>query len=167
VISTTSANLEHLVEQGKFLRELYDRLTGVVFGIAPLRERIEDIDELARRFTGQPLPDDALRALSRHSWQGNVRELRNVLRSAVFSAGEAAIAREHFPESIGERRSEPPRTLPERIEALERREIRAALERTGNNKRIAARELGVSRKGLIDRLKRLRMWDEYGRTSRG
>jgi DNA-binding NtrC family response regulator len=164
VISTTREDLERLVEQGRFLSELYYRLTGLVIEVPPLRERIDDVNELAQRFTSRTLPADVLQLLRKHAWQGNVRELRNVLRSAVFAAGDEELVREHFPEALGEPRGEP-QTLPERIEALERREIRAALERTGNNKRIAARELGVSRKGLIDRLKRLHMWDEYGRTS--
>ena len=82
----------------------------------------------------------------------------------MFLAGDSPITREHLPDSLGKGPREP-RTLPERIEALERREIRAALERTRNNKRIAADELGVSRKGPSDRLKRLRLWEEYGRGS--
>jgi DNA-binding NtrC family response regulator len=69
----------------------------------------------------------------------------------------------HLPESVRDVTAQP-WSLPDKIEALERREIERALEQTGNNKKAAARALGISRKGLIDRLKRLDMWEQYGRT---
>jgi DNA-binding NtrC family response regulator len=162
VISTTNEDLKRLVDQARFLKDLYFRLTGFVLNIPPLRERIEDIEDLAEQLAAQELPEDVLEALRKYTWPGNVRELKNALASAVFFAGDAELGRKHLPDSVKEP-GPTPQTLPERIEALERREIGEALERTGNNKRAAARALGVSRKGLIDRLKRLDMWDEYGR----
>lgn len=162
VISTTCEDLQQLVGRGRFLGELYYRLTGFVLEIPPLRERSDDIDELAERIAGRRLPEEVLAVLRQHTWPGNVRELRSVLQGALFLAGDAPLSQHHLPDSVKAQEREPS-TLPERIEVLERREIREILERTGNNKLVAARELGVSRKGLIDRLKRLGMWEEYGR----
>jgi transcriptional regulator with PAS, ATPase and Fis domain len=165
VISTTNEDLERLVDHARFLKDLYYRLTAFVLVVPPLRERIEDVEKLAEQFAGYELPGEVVEALRKHSWPGNVRELRNALTTAVFLAGDAPIARQHLPDNVKVYSGEA-QTLPQRIESLERLEIREALERPGNNKRAAAKALGVSRKGLIDRLKRLQMWNEFGRAER-
>jgi DNA-binding NtrC family response regulator len=163
VISTTNEDLESLARQGRFSKDLYYRLAGFVLHVPPLRERKHDLEKLAETFAEQELQPEFLEILLGHTWPGNVIELRNAIDSAAILAGDEPIAPRHLPECL---RMEPGKaqTLPGRIAALERREIRVALARTGNNKRAAARELGVSRKGLIDRLKRLNMWEEYGKT---
>jgi DNA-binding NtrC family response regulator len=165
VITTVSEDPGRLPLQGGVLKELWYRIGGLVLEIPPLRTRPADLRRLAEVFAGGPLSPDVVEALSVHSWPGNVTELGNVIAFAKFQAGEKPITRRHLPELIGDDMVQH-QGLPEKIQALERREIARALEQTGNNKRAAAKALGISRKGLIDRLKRLEMWSEFGRTER-
>jgi DNA-binding NtrC family response regulator len=98
-------------------------------------------------------------ALAAYQWPGNVRELKNVVESCAFFAREMGVVRiEHLPPEI--REGAPPEnpladTLPARIAAFERKHIIAAMKKADGVKTEAARILGVSRKGLNDRLHRL------------
>ena len=90
---------------GRFRGDLYYRISGLVVRIPPLRERLTEIEPLARYFLtefsrqmGQPAPEltpGALEALLGYDWPGNVRELKNVMERAVLIAGSGAITREH------------------------------------------------------------------------
>jgi len=95
IIGATNANLPALAEQGKFKRDLLDRLTFEVLYLPPLRERREDILLLANHFAARmafelgrtdipEFSDEAVAALERHPWPGNVRELKNVVERAVY-----------------------------------------------------------------------------------
>ncbi len=171
VLTTISGDPGRQVESGALLKPLLYRVTGFTVEIPELHERPDDIDALTDWFVDGPeVTASARAALRDHDWPGNVRELREALRAARFSAGDGPIDRKHLPVRIGGKdRSEAPAervlqtTLTGEIEELERRRIRHALLATENNKRRAAERLGVSRKGLIDRLKRLGMWQEFGR----
>lgn len=164
VVAIASRPLAPLEDAGSFLPDLRLRLSGMVLRVPPLRERPADVDALARRFANGPIEDEALDALRAYDWPGNVVELRNALRAARFLAKDAPIAVTHLPQlSTAPAAAAPPgATFPEQVAALETSLIRAALRRTGGNKMAAAKLLGVSRKGLIDRLKRLDLWDEFG-----
>jgi Nif-specific regulatory protein len=110
LICATNRNLKDLVEQGKFRQDLYYRLKVVELSLPPLRERPEDIEELAKHFLKKhavggnvcDLSNDALVALENYTWYGNVRELENVmLRCAVLATGKT-IRKEDLPPEITE-----------------------------------------------------------------
>jgi len=98
VIAATNQNLDALIEQGRFRKDLYYRLRGVTIHLPPLRERREDIPELAHYFlfrynrqlgtSVHSISPEALEVLQRYDWPGNVRELQSVIREAlIVSAG--------------------------------------------------------------------------------
>ncbi len=98
VIAATNQYLDALIEQGRFRKDLYYRLRGVTIHLPPLRERREDIPELAHYFlfrynrqlgtSVQSISPEALEVLQRYDWPGNVRELQSVIREAlIVSAG--------------------------------------------------------------------------------
>jgi two-component system, NtrC family, response regulator AlgB len=107
VISATSADLEEVVAEGRFRRELLYRLNVILIDVPPLRDRQEEILPLAeallvffgrknhRRFTG--FTPEAAEALQRYPWPGNVRELRNVLESAAILCKSDQVGAEHLP----------------------------------------------------------------------
>jgi DNA-binding NtrC family response regulator len=172
IICAANRDLIVQIEKDAFLPDLYYRLSGFRLQIPPLRERPEDIPVLVRHFLGQcagasddeagvgyeVLPEVAS-ALAGYQWPGNVRELKNVVESSAFFAREDRVLRlEHMPAEIregappGEPRAD---TLPARIAVFERKHIIAAMKAAHGVKTEAARILGVSRKGLNDRLNRL------------
>jgi psp operon transcriptional activator len=102
IVAATHADLEALVEQGRFKRDLLDRLSFEVLYLPPLRERKEDIVLIANHFAvrmahelereeAPRFSDDSLRALEGYTWPGNVRELKNVVERAVYRADSALI----------------------------------------------------------------------------
>ncbi|MFT3879701.1 MAG: sigma-54 dependent transcriptional regulator [Gemmatales bacterium] len=110
ILAATNHNIDQLIEQGRFRRDLYYRLNEITIQIPPLRERQEDIGDLAQHFlfqfireTGKDVngfTDEALEALRHHAWLGNVRELRAVVREAALRATGGVILREHLPGSF-------------------------------------------------------------------
>ncbi len=105
VISATNAHLLSLVREGKFREDLYYRLSAFPIEIPPLRERSEDVRQLAMHFlekyvSGSPTPElsaEALALLKTQPWGGNIRELQNVIeRALVLSEGQAVIRPEHL-----------------------------------------------------------------------
>jgi psp operon transcriptional activator len=103
IVAATHADLEALVEQGRFKRDLLDRLSFEVLYLPPLRERKEDIALLANHFAirmaheleREEVPrfsDDALSALQEYTWPGNVRELKNVVERAVYRSDSSLIS---------------------------------------------------------------------------
>ena len=105
VVSATNAHLLSLVREGKFREDLYYRLCGFPIEIPPLRDRIDDIVQLAAHFLEKyaaPLPAPqlslpALQLLENHPWAGNIRELQSVIeRALILSADQAVIGPEHL-----------------------------------------------------------------------
>jgi psp operon transcriptional activator len=124
IVAATHADLEALVEQGRFKRDLLDRLSFEVIFLPPLRERREDIVLLANHFAvrmaheleweeAPRFSDDALRALEGYTWPGNVRELKNVVERAVYRADSALITEIIFNPFRGadQRGGRPPREI--------------------------------------------------------
>jgi transcriptional regulator with GAF, ATPase, and Fis domain len=102
VVAATNADLKGLVAKQQFREDLYYRLAVFPIHLPPLRERMDDLEELARAFVakfapGTVLSRTALQILAQHSWPGNVRELRNAMERAAILAG---IEREIKPEHI-------------------------------------------------------------------
>jgi DNA-binding NtrC family response regulator len=109
IIAATNRELPQLIQEGRFRRDLYERLKVVVIMLPPLRERREDIRPLAQRFITfwnkqyseqRFLTEDALVLLESYSWPGNVRELQNAIRSAACSSASAALGPESLSEEI-------------------------------------------------------------------
>jgi DNA-binding NtrC family response regulator len=160
-------------QQGATLREdLYYRLAVFEIDVPPLRARRSDIPLLvAHALEGSParaVSEDAMARLIAHDWPGNVRELLHVLRRAAAMCGGEIIDTADLPPGLGEAPqareplpSGPPPSLKEAVAALERRMILEALERAGNNRSEAARQLGIARAQLY-----LKM-EEYGVGGRG
>jgi two-component system nitrogen regulation response regulator GlnG len=117
IIAATNRDLRQLIQQGLFREDLYYRLNVVPLRLPPLRERVEDIPDLARHFLrkaeseGLPaktLDNDGLDVLRRHRWPGNVRELENLIRRlAVLHSGDAIPSA-----AISDELKEPPRNFP-------------------------------------------------------
>jgi transcriptional regulator with PAS, ATPase and Fis domain len=157
ILSATNRDLQALVAEGKFRRDLYYRLAGVTVNVPPLRERRERIVPLARGFlaeaaqsAGMPAPAlsaSAMTSLNRHDWPGNVRELRNVIERALALSEGHPIEPYHL--LLDAASGKEPRMD-------ERQRVALALEAARGNQSRAAEILGVSRRTLINRL------DEYG-----
>ncbi|MBN8539088.1 MAG: sigma 54-interacting transcriptional regulator [Deltaproteobacteria bacterium] len=166
VIAATNRNLREMVEKGEFREDLYYRLNVINIRVPPLRERKEDIPLLAEHFLGkesekgQPkkvLTKRALEKLYDYPWPGNVRELQNeVERIVVLSGTENKLTADMLSPKIlevGEKaKVQGARVhgkLKDALEELEREMIKEGLRRTGWNKSKLAKELGISRAGLI------------------
>lgn len=170
VIAATHRNLEAMVEDGDFREDLFYRLAVIPLRLPPLRERNEDIPELATQFflrskarAGRPnlvLPQALLPYLQAYRWPGNVRELENVIERLVVMCPGEAITFDQLPESL--RREKPALDalqleLPAEgisLEAVERELIERALRRFEGNQTRAARYLDISRKTLIYRMEK-------------
>jgi two-component system nitrogen regulation response regulator NtrX len=165
VVAATNRDLQRLVADGRFREDLYYRLCVVPIRIPPLRERLEDVRELAayalaefcarNNFRPKAIDDAVLPLLERYSWPGNVRELRNVIeRMAILSPGES-ITEEAVPLEIRMPETPGAEGLRQVRHGAERARIVEALDRTGWNVSQAARLLGVERTSLHKRLRAL------------
>jgi len=160
VIAATNARLHEEVGQGRFREDLLYRLNTVEVQIPPLRDRLEDIPHLAQFFlrrivdrgatVARRFTSDALDALVRHPWRGNVRELEHAVERAVLLApGEEIGPSDLF---LGAAAQGPALLERMTLDDAERHLIQRALARCGGNVSEAARELGVSRSALYRRL---------------
>ena len=181
LVAATSRDLEAEVAAGRFRADLYYRVNVVRLQLPALRERRDDIAELARHFAqahaarlAMPAPAitaDAMRALLEYNWPGNVRELENVIERALVLTDDARIDLPQLApqvsrvtEAAGTARSpngthaptEHDLSVKRRTESLERRLIAQALERTAGNRTRAAQLLDLSHRALLYKIR------EYG-----
>jgi len=170
IISSTTSSLELEIELGRFRRELYFRLNGACLRIPPLRERAEDIPSLAEHFLSKqsivlkklppPLEESAVQALVGYHWPGNIRELENLVRTAVLF-GNFQIALNELQLTATEARGPLGGTQGSSLKLAaraasrkaERDLILQALERTHWNRKRAAQELQISYKSLLSKIK--------------
>jgi two-component system response regulator HydG len=163
VIAATNQDLKRAIAEKRFREDLFYRLNVVPLRIPPLRERPEDVPLLAAHFLGRHnrrtgehkvLTAEALQRLVDHPWPGNVRELENMLeQAAALSTGPEIRAPDIRFEAGGPVEASP--TLADAVEAAERRAIRAALARAGDDLGRVARDLGISATTLWRKMKRL------------
>lgn len=123
IITATNQNLDLLIENGRFRRDLYYRLCGVTIRLPPLRERPEDIPELAHHFlyrfnrelgtTVQSISPESLEMFRQHTWPGNIRELQNVIREALIVSAGATLLSEFIPADLRHRSASSPDPEPE------------------------------------------------------
>ena len=177
VIATTNCDLAKMVREGRFRADLYYRLNVIPLSLPPLRERGEDIRELAEFFVRQYSPANRLLSMSaelltqleRHSWPGNVRELANCVRRAVaLSTGpqiEAAALESWNWQSNAELPSTEVSCLRPGISLgdMERKLVEITLQATGGNRSRAAEMLGVSLRTVRNKVRSygLPTWSSY------
>ena len=164
VISASNRDLAGAIESGQFRKDLYYRISEFPVTLPPLRDRVEDIPELAMHFLRQcgydnlKITDDAMSMLRMYGWPGNVRELRNiVLRAAALVPGDS-IDTDLL--EIGRAAPEGDGLLQEAArvaKAREREMILNALSETGGNRKKAAEILKVSYRTLLSRIKELEL----------
>ena len=155
IVAATNSDLKQLITEGKFLHDLYDRLSFEVIEVPPLRQREGDIHILARHFlnefmkeipslSGKHLSKAALDLLSKYKFPGNIRELKNIIERAAYRDTTNEIT----PEDLGLVPESQPladgNTFYEKVEAFQKRLIRDALTNTGGNQARAARTIGLS-----------------------
>jgi Nif-specific regulatory protein len=170
IVAATNQDLERLVAEGKFRRDLYYRLNVYPITLPPLRERQEDLGSLTmyflKRFSQElrkevrGISKEALGLIERYSWPGNVRELENVIERAVIlyqgtvvTVQDLPSLREHLriPPLSGEASRLPPGGI--EMRELEKDLIRQAIEQAHQNKSQAAKLLGLSRTQLRMRMR--------------
>ena len=178
ILAATNADLGAMMDEGRFRRDLYYRLAGYTLEIPPLRHCREDISGLIEHFLEsytresgnhpRGLSIKALRLLGNYDWPGNIRELEHEIRRLVYCSSDDQIIDSSLLSptilSANDEAWEPDRnaapddeslTLAPRMRAYESQLVREALRRAGGNQSRAARWLGVSRNGLIKKMKRL------------
>jgi two-component system, NtrC family, response regulator PilR len=170
ILSATHKNLSALVAEGTFREDLYYRVNVIEMRVPALRERPEDIPELAetivRRLARRmkieqpPIDPEAVEALVRYAFPGNVRELENILeRALALCAGGSISAKDlqlrETPVTASTAAGGPAGPLGEQLEDIERDAILKALEQTRYNKTAAAKLLGMTFRALRYRIKKL------------
>jgi Nif-specific regulatory protein len=181
IVAATNKDVESAIAKGQFREDLYYRLNVVRLRTPALREIREDLPLLAAYFLSEAsremkrpragLSAGALAAVQAYSWPGNVRQLQNEMRRAVVYARGPVIEAADLSEALQRTSAESSTalrpapaialSLPEEVEELEKARIREALSACGQNQVRTARKLGLSRQGLINKLKR------YGITATG
>lgn len=171
ILAATNKNLEGEIVKATFREDLYYRLNVIRIHMPPLREIPEDIPLLANYFLNKyghemkkepmKLDPDALRHLVKYAWRGNVRELENEMKRVVVLSRRTVLTAEDFSEAIRKSGEEAPRATPSSVRSLketvtdiEKRLIRDALHTCRWNQLQAAKVLGLSRQGLIKKIKR-------------
>ncbi len=178
IIAATHSDLQQMVADGSFREDLFYRLNVIPIALPPLRERREDVPLLVRHFAeklsrdvtpGRPpvtMSQEAMRCLMAYDWPGNVRQLENAVeRALALSPGRSQIEVSDLPAEVQQAPDRPGDTreaFPEggvdfeaHVREVELALITRALERTGGNKRQAAKLLNLKRTTLIEKLKRL------------
>ena len=185
ILSATHKNLPELVEQGNFRQDLYYRINVIELPLPPLRERAEDITQLAKHILQKlnaennsptKLTDTALKALAQYTFPGNVRELENILERAYTLCENDIIhqtdlqlpnnTKDTAAQTSGIKNPAKKTSLPSQeapledyLDSLEKEAITNALEKTRWNKTAAAKELGITFRALRYRLKKLGLND--------
>jgi len=170
VIAATNKDLEDEISKGNFREDLFYRLNVIPFYVPPLRERKEDIPQLARHFLKEfsqtynrrpkEITDDALDLLTRYTWPGNVRELRNLIeRIVIMNPAVARLERKHLPTLVyrdgGRKNVAEFSSLHEARAAYERAYILKKLDENLGSVTRTAEVLGLERSHMYRKMKAL------------
>ena len=174
ILAATNTDIEDLIVQKAFRKDLFYRLNVIKIEIPPLRQRKEDIPLLVRHFTEvyarenhkevEGVSEDVLEILDAHDWPGNVRELENLVERAIVLSRANVITRASLPPfllhmgAVGDRvalDAEESLDLKERTQAFQKKVILAALKKTKGVQNKAAKLLGVKPTTLNEMIKRL------------
>ena len=190
IVAASHKNVVAHVASGKFREDLFYRLNTVRLNVPPLRDRRGEIPLLAERFIAQAAKESgrarsltvsnaAITALSAHDWPGNIRELRNVIRSAVMMTTGDVVDLAQLPTELATRRTpqhssataspdvvhiplRPPIGIKAAVERLEREMIADAMREHGNNQTRAAAQLRITRQALAQKLAKYRVPQDEG-----
>ncbi len=165
IISATNRSLKEMIKKGRFREDLYYRLNIIQIDIPPLRKRREDIPVLSSYFLGElnqkmgkdikGLDEKVLELFKNLPWEGNARELRNVIERAYIVAKGDYITLSDIPEEYRKTTgAEEPPDISTSLEEMERNYIMEILKMTSGNCSRAARFLGISRRSLYRKLKK-------------
>ena len=163
IIAATNEDLGKAIEEGRFRQDLYHRINEFSIEVPPLRDRIDDLEEFAYYFLAQAneeigknvkhISEEALDMMKRHRWDGNLRELRNVIRRATLFVENDEITVDNMPVLTSCVRK---KKVDEDDMALhpgdEKEQILAALRKARGNKTVAAKLLHVDRKTLYNKM---------------
>lgn len=175
VICTSNRKLEEEVQKGNFRQDLYYRIRGVQLTVPPLRSRPEDIPALIWHFVNlyahetqrkiSKLDDRMLVLFGRYEWPGNIRELRNIIRTALILGKGSTLSLDGMENIVRELSQRPnkactvvniPGESKLTLQDLERQAVLEALKRTNSHQAKAARLLGISDRTLRDKIRRYR-----------
>lgn len=164
LLSATNRNIREMIDEKKFREDLFYRVATVTISLPSLDERKDDIALLADHFVKKisakmnkqfALKGDAIEVLAHHHWQGNVRELENVIERALISSDTDMLGRHNFRFLVSNGNDEENISMGGNMELkdLEKVHIRKVLEENGWNKLQAAKILGIDRKTLYKKIK--------------
>lgn len=174
-IAATNHNLEQLMEENKFRSDLFYRLNVIQLTMPPLRDRIDDINELSNIFLKQfalkyqvPVPEieqEAFELLLQYKWPGNIRELRNIMERIIILTEQAQVTKHNISSylptnytSHNRLKKKVVNSLPQEKEDIEKELIMKILQETNGNKSEAATRLGISRVTLYTKIKKYGIW---------
>ena len=166
ILAATNENLEQAIEEGRFRQDLFHRINEFSIEVPPLRDRLEDFEELTAFFIRQAneelgknvkgISDDALQRMKEQRWNGNLRELRNVVRRCVLFAESENIEMDDLPVFSPPNKKNLITPAAEDDWALrpehEKEQIEAALQKARGNKTVAAKLLQIDRKTLYNKM---------------
>ena len=162
ILAATNREMDSLVKSGQFRADLYYRLGVVTIKVPGLEERQEDIPLLVKHFLHRSnqrsqrqvsIQEESIRLLCSMRWPGNVRELENLIERLVLFAGTGVIT----PADVEQHKQaiSPENVIPVTLRAAEREQILRVFRDCGGNKSLTARRLGIERKTLYEKAKRL------------
>ena len=174
IVAATHRDLKSMIQEEAFRQDLFYRINVIEINIPPLRERMEDVPLIARKFVNdlaqeqrkdvQGLSPGAMAVLMSHDYPGNIRELRNIVEHGFVLCPGGQIRTEHLPSGLGA--AGPAQPMKSDRNGFERDLILAALKNNDWNRLAAARELGIHKTTLFRKIKRLgiRLPERDGRT---
>jgi PAS domain S-box-containing protein len=169
IVAATNRELEELIDEGAFRRDLFYRLNVVRLDVPALRTRRSDIPILAEKLlrqlekeTGIPVEGvepAAMAALEAYAWPGNVRELRNVLEQALYLKAANVVTHADLPRAITDAHAPrpEPQSLKDVLHQTEEQMIRKALRDAAGDKAVAASRLGISKSSIYAKLQQYRI----------
>jgi two-component system NtrC family response regulator len=167
IVCATHRDLSKMVADGEFRQDLMYRINTFEVVLPPLRDRIDDVPQLAQHLLARHMPNisqdpkslmkyfdaAALKMLKSHAWPGNIRELANVVEHASILADGLPISANDLPQHFGSAPSTKPITNSgQSLREIEMQTIHATLEKFNGNKTAAAQQLGISLKTLYNKL---------------
>lgn len=163
LIAASNRDLKHLVEQGRFREDLFYRLNVLSLELPSLRERREDIPDLITHFCSRYAPktfqltDQAITALVKYNYPGNVRELEHLIQRLSVFTRSPKVRLEDLPEEVRLHSATSQGKLKQRLESVEREMINQALMRHKGNQSRAAEELGISERVIRYKMRKYKL----------
>ena len=162
IVAATNEDLENAIEEGRFRQDLYHRINEFSIEVPPLRDRLDDLEEFAYHFLAQAneelgkdvkhISAEAIEMLKQHRWDGNLRELRNVIRRATLFAENQEISADNLPVLANRMKKTQENDDLALQPGDEKKQIIAVLRKARGNKTIAAKLLQIDRKTLYNKM---------------